>query len=61
MKATLNPINHFMNSESKAVLDLQQAIKFKNSVYPFLLNLPPKNLPDVKSHVEKYCTKEKTK
>ena len=61
LKATLNPINHFMNSESKALLDIQQTVKFKNNIYPFLLNIPTKNLHDVKSHIEKYCTKAKIK
>ena len=33
----------------------QQGIKFKNQVYPFLLNLLPKNVREVKAHVEKVC------
>jgi hypothetical protein len=41
------------------MLDLQQAVKFKPQVYPFLLNLFPKNLREVKSHVEKICQSNK--
>ena len=40
-----------MNTESKALLDLQQTVKFKNNIYPFLLNLPSKNIPEVKLHI----------
>jgi len=36
-------------------LDLQQGLKFKPQVYPFLLNLLQKNLREIKSHVEKVC------
>ena len=61
LRATLNPINHHFNSESKVLLDIQQNIKFKNVVYPFLLNIVPKNLPEVKSHIEKFCAKQKIK
>lgn len=61
MRASLNPINHYSNSESKVILDLQPTIKFKNAVYPFLLNIIPKNLPEIKSNIEKFCTKNKIK
>ncbi len=61
LRAALNPISHYANSESKVILDLQPTIKFKNTVYPFLLNIVPKNLPEIKGHVEKYCTKNKIK
>ena len=61
LRATLNPINHYANSESKVILDLQPAVKFKNNVYPFLLNILPKNLPEVKNQIEKYCVKNKIK
>lgn len=44
LRATLVPINHHTNTEGKIMLDLQQAVKFKPQVYPFLLNLFPKNL-----------------
>lgn len=43
------------------LLDIQQNIKFKNVVYPFLLNIVPKNLPEVKSHIEKFCGRQKIK
>lgn len=61
LRATLNPINHYVNTESKVILDLQPTIKFKNVVYPFLLNIVPKNLPEIKNQIEKYCTKNKIK
>ena len=51
LRATLTPINHYHNTESKVILDLQQNVKFKPKVYPFLLNIPSKHLPDVKSHI----------
>lgn len=38
---------------------MQQSVKFKPSVYPFLLNLFPKNLREIKSHVEKVCQANK--
>jgi hypothetical protein len=44
LRATLVPINHHTNTEGKIMLDLQTTVKFKNQVYPFLLNLFPKNL-----------------
>jgi hypothetical protein len=59
LRATLAPINHHVNNEGKILLDLQQSIKFKPQVYPFLLNLLPKNLREVKSHIEKVCTANK--
>jgi len=37
------------------MLDLQQGVKFKPQVYPFLLNLLPKNVREVKAHIEKVC------
>lgn len=43
------------------LLDLQQTIKFKTTVYPFLLNILPKNLPEIKAHIEKFCAKNKLK
>lgn len=55
LRATLSQINHQSNSEGKVLLDLQQGVKYKPQVYPFLLNLLPKNLREVKSHVEKVC------
>lgn len=41
------------------MLDMQTGVKFKPQVYPFLLNLFPKNLREIKSHVEKVCTTSK--
>lgn len=41
------------------MLDMQQSVKFKPQVYPFLLNLFPKNLREVKTHVEKVCQANK--
>jgi hypothetical protein len=41
------------------MLDLQTTVKFKPQVYPFLLNLFPKNLREIKSHVEKVCQASK--
>jgi hypothetical protein len=61
LRATLHPISHYANSESKVILDLQPAVKFKNNVYPFLLNILSKNLPEVKNQIEKYCLKNKIK
>jgi hypothetical protein len=61
LKAALSPINHFINTEAKALLDIQQGVKFKQTIYPFMLNLPQKVLPDVKNHLEKYCQKYKIK
>ena len=55
LKATLAPINHQTNNEAKLVLDMQSAVKFKQQVYPFLLNLLPKYVREVKAHVEKVC------
>jgi hypothetical protein len=51
LKATLAPINHQSNSEAKILLDMQTTIKFKPQVYPFMLNLLPKNVREVKAHV----------
>lgn len=34
---------------------MQQGVKFKPQVYPFLLNLLPKNVREVKAHIEKVC------
>eukprot|EP00919_Chromeraceae_sp_WS-2016_P018919 GHVR01044935.1.p1 GENE.GHVR01044935.1~~GHVR01044935.1.p1 ORF type:complete len:139 (+),score=2.40 GHVR01044935.1:659-1075(+) len=59
LRATLSPINHHINAESKVLLDIQQVIKFKPQVYPFLLNLLPKNLREVKLHIENVCKVEK--
>lgn len=59
LRATLVPINHHSNNEAKIMLDMQQGVKFKAQVYPFLLNLFPKNLREVKSHVEKVCQANK--
>ena len=59
LRATLAPINHHSNSEAKLILDMQQGVKFKNQVYPFLLNLLPKNVREVKAHVEKVCKANK--
>ena len=55
LRATLAPINHYSNSEGKLMLDMQQGVKFKPQVYPFLLNLLPKNVREVKGHIEKVC------
>lgn len=59
LRATLVPINHHTNNEAKIMLDMQQSVKFKPQVYPFLLNLFPKNLREVKTHVEKVCQANK--
>jgi hypothetical protein len=59
LRATLVPINHQSNTEGKIMLDLQSGVKFKPQVYPFLLNLFPKNLREIKSHVEKVCAASK--
>jgi hypothetical protein len=59
LRATLTPINHHSNTEAKIMLDMQGAVKFKPQVYPFLLNLFPKNLREVKAHVEKVCQANK--
>ncbi len=59
LRATLVPINHQTNTEGKIMLDLQSGVKFKPQVYPFLLNLFPKNLREIKSHVEKVCAASK--
>jgi hypothetical protein len=40
---------------------MQSIVKFKAPVYPFLLNVAPKNLPEIKTHVETYCSKNKIK
>jgi hypothetical protein len=55
LRATLTQINHQSNNEGKVVLDMQQGLKFKPQVYPFLLNLLQKNLREIKSHLEKVC------
>jgi hypothetical protein len=59
LRATLAPINHHSNTEAKLMLDMQQVVKFKPQVYPFLLNLLPKNLREIKAHVEKVCKANK--
>ena len=41
------------------MLDMQTSVKFKPQVYPFLLNLFPKNLREIKAHVEKVCQASK--
>jgi len=56
---SLAPINHHANNEAKILLDMQTNIKFKPQVYPFLLNLLPKNVREIKLHVEKVCTSNK--
>jgi hypothetical protein len=38
---------------------MQQAVKFKPQVYPFLLNLLQKNVREIKTHVEKVCLANK--
>jgi hypothetical protein len=42
LKASLTNISHYINTEGKILLDMQQVIKFKKEVYPFLLNVPHK-------------------
>lgn len=59
LKATLAPINHHSNTEGKLMLDMQQGVKFKPQVYPFLLNLLPKNVREIKTHIEKVCKANK--
>ena len=59
LRATLAPINHHSNTEGKINLDMQPTVKFKPPVYPFLLNLVPKHLREVKTHVEKVCKANK--
>ena len=55
LRATLAPINHHTNKEGKILVDMDEGVKFKSQVYPFLLNLLPKNVREVKSHVIKVC------
>ena len=38
---------------------MQTNVKFKQQVYPFILNLLPKNVREIKAHVEKVCTLNK--
>lgn len=59
LRATLAPINHHSNTEAKIILDMQQAVKLKPQVYPFLLNLLQKNVREIKTHVEKVCLANK--
>lgn len=54
LRATLS--NIMLSMESKAFLDSQTTVKFPGSMYPFLLNLVPENLPEIKQKVEQYCT-----
>jgi len=42
LKANLTNISHYINTEGKILLDMQQQVKFKKEVYPFLLNVPQK-------------------
>lgn len=55
LRATLAPINHHSNTEGKLMLDMHQGVKFKPTVYPFLLNLLPKNVREITTHVQKVC------
>lgn len=49
LRATLS--NILLDMDSKALLDRQTAVKFPSSMYPFMLNLIPQNMPEIKHHV----------
>jgi hypothetical protein len=57
LRATLS--NIMLDMDSKALLDRQTNVKFPGSMYPFMLNLIPQNLPEIKHHVEQFCQANK--
>lgn len=45
LQATLDEINHEVKSE--AIINVRKGFNYHRTVYPFLLNLPQKILPEV--------------
>lgn len=58
LQATLTEVNHETKAES--TINLRKGFNYHRNIYPFLLNLPARKLPDVLNTLEAYCASIKS-